>query len=140
MYKHILLATDLVDSNQAVIDKAVALAKQWGARLSLVHVIEPLPSYGYAYIGGADIESQLISEAKQKVTQLGTTLGIKTEDQHVDIGPTKIEILRIADENQVDLIVCGSHGRHGLAVLLGSTANAILHSANCDVLTVRLSE
>lgn len=45
---------------------------------------------------------------------------------------------RLAKEQRCDLIVVGSHGRHGLALLLGSTANDILHGAPCDVLAVRL--
>jgi universal stress protein A len=48
--------------------------------------------------------------------------------------------VRIADENQADLIVVGSHGRHGIKMLLGSTANAVLHHAHCDVLAVRLKD
>lgn len=138
MYKHILLASDLLDDNKAVLTKALELSKLWKAKLSIAHVVEPLPSYGYAYIGGADIESQLMDEAKGKVAELGKSMGIAQADQHIEVGPTKIEILRLAEENNVDLIVLGSHGRHGLAVLLGSTANAVLHGAECDVLVVRL--
>ncbi|MCV6604433.1 MAG: universal stress protein, partial [Porticoccaceae bacterium] len=50
------------------------------------------------------------------------------------------ELHRYAEENQVDLIVVGSHGRHGLALLLGSTANGVIHGAGCDVLAVRIRE
>jgi universal stress protein A len=46
--------------------------------------------------------------------------------------------VRIAKERGVDLIVVGSHGRHGLQLLLGSTANGVLHLAECDVLAVRV--
>ncbi len=140
MYKHILVATDLIDDNQAVMDKALSLSKLWDASLSIVHVVEPLPSYGYAYIGGADIEAQLLEEAKTKVASIGKIMGIAKNRQHIEVGPTKIEILRVAKNNHIDLIVLGSHGRHGLALLLGSTANAVLHGAECDVLTVRLQE
>ena len=55
----------------------------------------------------------------------------------IEFGSTKNEVLRVAEEHKVDLIVTGSHGKHGLALLLGSTANAILHGADCDVLIVR---
>lgn len=58
--------------------------------------------------------------------------------QWLEMGSPKTEIIRVATENQVDLIVVGSHGRHGLALLLGSTANGVLHHAPCDVLAVRL--
>lgn len=56
------------------------------------------------------------------------------------MGSPKLEIVRVAEERQVDLIVVGSHGRHGLALLLGSTANGVLHHAKCDVLAVRLAD
>ena len=49
-------------------------------------------------------------------------------------------IINIADQEKVDLIIVGSHGRHGLALLLGSTANSVLHHAKCDVMAVRLIE
>ena len=140
MYKHILLATDLTDDNQVVMDKAAALSKLWDSTLSIIHVVEPLPSYGYAYIGGADIEAQLLAEARTKIASIGKAMGIAKNHQYVEVGPTKIEILRVAKDSRVDLIVLGSHGRHGLALLLGSTANAVLHGADCDVLTVRLQE
>ena len=47
---------------------------------------------------------------------------------------------RVAEEQSCDLIVVGSHGRHGLALLLGSTANDVLHGAPCDVIAVRLGK
>jgi universal stress protein A len=53
-------------------------------------------------------------------------------------GQPRQEIHGLAKEQHCDLIVVGSHGRHGLALLLGSTANDILHGASCDVLAVRL--
>jgi universal stress protein A len=65
-------------------------------------------------------------------------LAIPEAQTWLETGSPKQEIIRIAEENAVDLIVVGSHGRHGLALLLGSTANGVLHHANCDVLAVRL--
>ena len=100
--------------------------------------MEPLPGYSYAYLGIEDIEGQLIQEAAQSLLKLGDKLSVEKRDQHVEVGPTKTKILKIAETIQADLIVCGSHGRHGLSLLLGSTANAILHGAKCDVLTIRL--
>ena len=138
MYKRVLLSTDLVPENQQLIDKATNLVKEWGAHLTIVHIVEPLPSYGYAYVGGADIETQLLDEAKDKIIALGKSLSVAEEDCIVDVGPTKVEILRIATEKKSDIIILGSHGRHGLGVLLGSTANAVVHRAKCDVLVVKL--
>jgi universal stress protein A len=58
----------------------------------------------------------------------------------VELGSPKAEITRVAEEQGVDLIVVGSHGRLGLELLLGSTANGVLHAAKCDVLAVRVKE
>lgn len=140
MYKHILFATDLTDETSFVIDKVRTICGYTKAKLSLVHVVEPLPGYSYAYLGIEDIEGQLIDEARQAIEKLGSQLNVPKESQFVEVGPTKTKILQSADEVGADLIICGSHGRHGLSLLLGSTANAILHGAKCDVLTVRLPE
>lgn len=140
MYKHILFATDLTEDTEYVIDKVKSMCSYTKAKLTLVHVVEPLPGYSYAYLGIEDIEGQLLTEARQSMEKLGARLNVAKDEQHVEIGPTKTKILKIADDANADLIICGSHGRHGLSLLLGSTANAILHGAKCDVLTVRLPE
>ena len=140
MYKHILFATDLTEDTAYLIEKVRTMRGFAGSKLSIVHVVEPLPGYSYAYLGIEDIEGQLIEEARQSIEKLGTTLNVNKDDQFIEVGPTKTKILKIADDVGADLIICGSHGRHGLSLLLGSTANAILHGAKCDVLTVRLPE
>lgn len=140
MYKHILFATDLTEDTDYLVDKVRTICAATNAKLSLVHVVEPLPGYSYAYLGIEDIEGQLINEANQSIAKLGEKLNVTKDNVFVEVGPTKTKILKIADDVNADLIICGSHGRHGLSLLLGSTANAILHGAKCDVLTVRLPE
>ena len=58
---------------------------------------------------------------------------------HVILGAPGPEIRELASTTMADLIVIGSHGRHGFSLLLGSTANAVLHDAGCNVLAVRLN-
>ncbi|EKD74202.1 MAG: universal stress protein A [uncultured bacterium] len=140
MYKHILFATDLADDTDYILTKVRGMRGFTGAKLSLIHVVEPLPGYSYAYLGIEDIEGQLIEESKNAVARLATDLAVDPKNQWVEVGPTKLKILEVAQNIGADLIICGSHGRHGLSLLLGSTANAILHGAKCDVLTVRLPE
>jgi universal stress protein A len=143
-YTHILLAVDFFDQTQRVAERAKALAETYKAKLSLIHVVDnmPLPDVGYgldiAY--DVDLTGEMIAAAKQKLADLAQKLGVITGDIWVEMGSPKIEITRIAQEYQVDLIVVGSHGRHGLALLLGSTSNGVLHHANCDVLAVRLQD
>lgn len=140
MYKTILFATDLTEDTDYLIQKVQSVRGITGAKLCLVHVVEPLPGYNYAYLGIEDIEGQLIQEARQSIDKLAQQLNVDKKDVFVEVGATKNRILKVADEEKADLIMCGSHGRHGLSLLLGSTANAILHGAKCDVLTVRLPE
>jgi len=140
MYKHILLATDLTDDTGYILKKVRKLRDYTGAKLSLIHVVEPMPGYSYAYLGIEDIEGQLIEESRAVLAKVGESLEVDKKHQWIEVGPTKSKIHAVAQEIGADLIICGSHGRHGLSLLLGSTANAILHGANCDVLVVRLPE
>lgn len=140
MYKHILFATDLTEDTDYIIEKVRNMRTYTNAKLSIVHVVEPLPGYSYAYLGIEDIEGQLINEARTSIEKLAQKFNLSKNDIFVEVGPTKVKILKIAEDIHADLIICGSHGRHGLSLLLGSTANAILHGAKCDVLTVRLPE
>jgi len=140
MYKHILLATDLSDDSEYILKKVRSIRGYTGAKLSLIHVVEPMPGYSYAYLGIEDIEGQLIEESRVALAKVGQSLEVDKKDQWIEVGPTKSKIHSVAEEIGADLIICGSHGRHGLSLLLGSTANAILHGAKCDVLVVRLPE
>lgn len=137
-YKHILLAIDFSKDTTKIAKKAVELATIANAKLSMVHVVEPLPGYGYAYVGSADVEMQLMEEAKKQMAKLARKYDVSKIRQYVEFGPTTSEITRVAQEKKADLIVVGSHGYSGWNILLGSTANGVLHHAHCDVLIVRL--
>ena len=86
------------------------------------------------------LNEELMDAAKKRLAELGKQLSIPEDRQFLEMGSTKLEIVATAEEQHVDLIVLGSHGRHGLALLLGSTANGVLHHAKCDVLAVRLKD
>jgi universal stress protein A len=141
-YMHVLFATDLSDESRGLAERARDLAERYAAKLSLIHVVEysPLLEYGdgQMFPTALELEEKLAEQARTKLAQWGRELGVTSEDQQVEIGATKTEILRVAKERGVDLIVVGSHGRHGLGLLLGSTANAVLHGAPCDVLALRV--
>jgi universal stress protein A len=142
-YNHILLAVEL-ETNCDVLParKAKQLAEEFGAQLTLVHAVEHMTSYGAAYgiAAGADIEEMLLESAREAMTKLAATLGVPVERQIIKIGPAKLVILEEAEEVGADLIIVGSHGRHGVRLLLGSTANAVLHGAKRDVLAVRIPD
>lgn len=142
IYKKILLALDLSDESEQLKEKAKAIAAANQAELIVMHVIEPL---SFAYGGDVPmdlttIQEQLDEHAQQKLEAYCDALQYPAAQRLIVTGHTETEIHRIADENSADLVIVGSHGRHGLALLLGSTANGVLHGANCDVLAVRIKE
>jgi len=142
-YKHILLAVDF-DQAEILSQKAKAIAEKFNATLSLIHVVDNMPipdtDYGLDTALTVDLTGEMIDAAKAQLSDLGKKWGVGQNQQYVELGSPKFEITRISEENQVDLIVVGSHGRHGLALLLGSTSNGVLHHAKCDVLAVRLKD
>lgn len=141
-YKHILLAADFSEHGEAVAYRAKDLAEKYRAKLSIVHVMDNLlvtdAVYGSTIPFDLDLTAELMSAAKKRLADLAEKLDIPNDCRWIETGSPKLEIIRVAEENNVDLIVVGSHGRHGFALLLGSTANGVLHHAQCDVLAVRL--
>jgi len=142
-YQHILVAVDLTDECHPVMVRAQALAINSQAKLSLVHIVEPL-----AMAFGGDVpmdlsmlQQQQFEQARERLDSFaGRYPELACEQRHLAYGQPRQEIHRLAEEQSCDLIVVGSHGRHGLALLLGSTANDVLHGAPCDVLAVRLKK
>lgn len=138
MYKKVLFATDFDEVGIRAAHKAKKIADENGAELMLVHVVEPIPAYAYpGFAGFAEVEVSIREQAEKELGDLAKKLGVDDAHCLLEFGSVKNEVLRLAHEKKIDLIVTGSHGKHGLALLLGSTANAILHGADCDVLIVR---
>jgi len=138
MYKRILFATDFDAVGVRAAKKAKKIAAENNAELFLVHVVEPIPAYAYpGFAGFAEVEVSIREQATKELHELAKKLEIDEAHAMIEFGSTKNEILRVAKEKKADLIVTGSHGKHGLSLLLGSTANAILHGAECDVLVVQ---
>ena len=142
-YSHILLAVDFSATSDAVAKRALSMSQAFSARISLVHTVEFVQidmSSELVMPQELVLDQELLDIAKQRLQELGKKYGIEADACFVSQGSTKREILRIAEEQDVDLIVVGSHGREGIQLLLGSTANAVLHGARCDVLAVRIQD
>ncbi len=143
MYENILVAIDLSNDTQTVIDKAISLTGGDKAKLSLVHVVEPVAAaYSmdiYAF-NVNELQQEAIKFAEQRVTELSEKLGLSANKAHTILGSPGAEIRNLAKEIQADAIVIGSHGHSGWKILLGSTAIKVLHGATCDVLTVHVGE
>jgi|TARA_B110000259_G_scaffold169736_1_gene199851 universal stress protein A len=140
IYQNILVAIDLNEEANKVVQKAHQLSLQSGAKLTLIHVTEPL---SYAYGGDIPmdlsvIQTQLHDDAEERMSNFVKQQELGDVAQLIVSGHIETEVHRVAIELSTGLIVVGSHGRHGLALLLGSTSNGILHGATCDVLAVRV--
>lgn len=139
-YRRVLLAVDLTEECRRVARRAHALATASNAELHIVHAIEPL---SLAYGGDvpmdlSSVQDQIHEQACAHLVDFAEAFGIPETRRHLVFGRPESEIHRLAESEAADLIVVGSHGRHGLALLLGSTANGVLHGASCDVLAVRV--
>jgi universal stress protein A len=144
-YSKILVAIDLTDEADEVIAQAIESAEQNNAELSLITVVKPITQvYGGFDVGamGADvvqIEREAIDQAETALKAHAQRAGVPDERAMVGRGSPAHEIREVAEQQGADLIIMGTHGRHGLGLLLGSTATGVLHGAPCDVLTVRIS-
>ena len=140
IYKSILIAVDISRQAEDVIKRAMSVASE-GARFQLLHVVEPVIAESDMNLTptiSIEVEQAMIERAENFLKQLISDCSLSNVSSQVLLGGVKQSIHQIAEDMQADLVVIGSHGRHGLGLLMGSTANAVLHGAGCDVLAVRV--
>ena len=143
MYNHLLAAIDFSNPCEQVIQRALALSKATNAKLSVVHVVEyaPIDPIGEGLLPGTlEITDELRSRAEQRLAKWCADHSLEQSPQLLGSGSIKGEIIRLANEHGCDLIVIGSHERHGLSLLFGSTEDSVRHASPCDVLAVRLND
>lgn len=142
--KNILYPTDLSEGSANAIPYVVDLTKHYGARLYVIHVI-----YDIARATGwhvphmnlnelyADIETGVKKELERCCVE--EMRGYKDIEYRIVKGLPHEEILKFADENNIDMIIIGTHSRKGLdRIIFGSTAEKVVRNARCPVLTVGL--
>ncbi len=135
--KKILFPTDFSHTGDAALGLATSLARDTGATLHIVHVEEPPMVYGGGemYYGMPDPNQDHLKEMLSKV--------VPTDDQvphehHMVTGDPAGAITRLAEAEDVDMIIMGTHGRTGLMrLLMGSVTEAVVRRAACPVLTYR---
>jgi universal stress protein A len=143
LYEKILLAVDLHDDNEIVLETARDLAELHEAELHVVHVSEPM-SMAYAANGVTwgdqvyALEASIKKESEKKLKGIASMLSIPEAQCHFLEGRPASKIHELCEQGSYNLIVLGTHGQSGLQLLLGSTANAVLHGSACDVLAVRI--
>lgn len=163
MYKNILVAVDLEGGSEQVLAKAAELAGggcncncdgdcscqcHHKSNVFLLNVGNfPVPTYAGVYGGGAyggpefyvdfnDIRENLLPNLESMAIEHK----LNNVSALVEFGRPTDLIVEVAERENIDLIVLGSHGKHGVALLLGSTADGVLHHAQCDVLAVRIKK
>ncbi len=143
IYSRVLAIVDLSAHSARVAARARQFADAAsGATLTLLHVVEfmPVEPLSDSLLPTVQIEADLLQTARQRMTALAATLGSPAPVWEVGSGNVKAEVLRFARAGGFDLIVIGSHERHGLSILVNLTEDTVLHAAPCDVLAVRLTQ
>jgi universal stress protein A len=140
-YKKVLVLLDLSDDSEQVFIAGRDLAAHTNASIVALHVVEfvPVDPMGESLMPTLRIEEDLVKRSRERLNELVRRAGTERTACRVEVGNTKAEILRVAEEEHADLIVLGSRERHGLAILVNLTEDKVLHAAHCDVLAVRLT-
>ncbi|HEX3848890.1 MAG TPA: universal stress protein [Steroidobacteraceae bacterium] len=139
-YKKVLVLLDLSEHSEQVLAAARDAAAHTDAALVLLHVVEfvPVEPMGEALMPNPRVESELVRRARERLRDLIDRVGLTGAAGRVEVGNTKAEVLRVAEEERPDLIVLGSRERHGLAIMVNFTEDTVLHAAHCDVLVIRV--
>ncbi|MBN2370690.1 MAG: universal stress protein [Vicinamibacteria bacterium] len=144
--KRILVPTDFSDSANHALVYGTSFAREYKAELTLLHVVETL-SVGYASdlfpVPMAEVFQEITGYARSELAKLSVTAsarGVAVREM-VAQGKAAAEIIRIAREEEIDMIVLGTHGRGIIDhALFGSTTERVVRKAPCPVLTCRLKE
>lgn len=139
MYSKILIAVDLADEPEQVLKAGKELADTLSAQYHAVYCMEePVAAFGELSVAVPVVNmTQLKHEVFPHFKEVAESCGIDSQHINIEIGHIGDAIVAKADAEGYDLIIVGSHGKKGLRLLLGSTANSVLHHAKCDVLAVR---
>ena len=136
----ILVPLDFSEHSEKGLRWAIGMAEKWQASVLLFHVVStPIypPVMMETPLNLPQLQTSLREHAEQKMKEMATKEKNVRVESRVKIGEPFWDICRIAEEEKVDLIVMGSHGRTGLAhVLLGSVAERVVRHAPCPVLVV----
>ena len=145
-FRHILAPTDFSDYSKKAVTSALALAKTYSARLTVLHVVElpPYPIEGYVpFSVSSSFMEDLERQATQDLAQLlpdAATAGVEVV-RLVAVGTPYRKIIEVAEAEQVDLIVMATAGRTGFShLVMGSIAERVVRTATCPVLTIRPQE
>lgn len=142
-FQHILFPTDFSEYSRYARDFAIALTRDFGARLTVLHVMEEpvypvdVTPFGFSPVEFARERREQVQKLMDQVAEEIRAQGVQPEPVIVE-GKAFVQIITVARERGADLIVIGTHGRTGLShMLMGSVAEKVVRKAACPVLTVR---
>lgn len=141
-YHSILCPTNFSNHCGKALSRALLLAQHSSATITLLHIIDYFPEdipNDWIAPENQDRETYLTNRSREAMREMVKSLGNPEIDMDVvfTTKSAKHEICHYAEEKETDLIVLSSHAHHGITALLGSTTSAVVHTAPCDVLTVR---
>jgi nucleotide-binding universal stress UspA family protein len=141
MYRHILIPTDGSEPAARGVAHGLALAKDLGAKVSLIFVVEPLSEMRRgsplleALTKYAELRQEEATSVLDRAANAAKEAGVSCKTTQVENGQPHQAIIEAAEDKGCDLIVMSSHGRSGLAMLLiGSVTNKVLTHAKTPVL------
>jgi nucleotide-binding universal stress UspA family protein len=143
-FKNILFPSDFSDFSRYAASFAVSFASDYGAKLHVVHVAEVSPDLSEMLsekIPGGELNKKVEELAVQELEEASTPEILKKIVYEITClrGKPFAEIVKYANEKEMDMIVMGTHGRSALeAAIMGSTAEKVVRKATCPVLTVRM--
>ncbi|RNC77065.1 universal stress protein [Piscirickettsia salmonis] len=135
-YQHFLFATNMSDACNKVIAKVRQFADVFEAKLSVVNFVEPVTMAYPGVIVVDDLETSRQQAAKEELVEFCKALNVSNTMQHVIIDTPKNGLFDLVESLGVDLVIIGRHNKMDFSWLLGSTTNAIIHAAHCDVLVL----
>jgi nucleotide-binding universal stress UspA family protein len=139
--RSILVPTDFSETSDKALDFAIELAQKFDASVTVMHAYE-IPVIGFpdgSLVATADVASRIQDAGKKGLdaaVAARTGRGVKLTSVLRE-GPAADEIVALADELKVDMIVIGTHARRGIArALLGSTAENVVRTTKLPILTI----
>ena len=140
IYQHILVAVEADDEAPALLARANQLAKQFGASLTVLNVVEPVLTEFSGDVGvvPTSITTDLVEAAQKRLRPLCAAEGLDPGRLRIEVGQITSTILEVARHTTADLIILGHHRVRGLAALFSHTDKGVVSRAPCDVLAVTL--
>jgi len=140
--KNVLCTTDFSDFSNYAVPYGIRLAKEFGAKLYVCHVIDitPAAAYGEAAIQWVDQQKAITEYAQEQLNLLTGEQDLDVE-QLIAVGRPVDDITRLAGEKEIDLAIAATHGRSGLKrFVLGSVTERLIHTLPCPLMSVRSPE